>query len=150
MGKDGRAGLTRLMSSVDDDVPSGFSSMFVPMIQQIVETTSSVSSIDQEQWNRYIVKEKIGENNGNESSQPRKNSVPKSTPKSTPKSAPKSTTKTESGKSSEPKTKKLESSTRKSPFSDDQWEEIEEHRNKSNNDDIDLMADSGDTDEDGE
>lgn len=136
--KDGRAGLTRLMSSVDDDVPSGFSNMFVPMIQQIVEKTSSVSSIDQEQWNRYIVKEKIGGNDGNTNES-----------KSTSKSTPKSTQKTESNKS-EPKTKKVESSTRKSPFGDDQWAEIEEYRNKSNNDDVDLMADSGDTDEEGD
>ena len=136
--KDGRAGLTRLMSSVDDDVPSGFSNMFVPMIQQIVEKTSSVSSIDQEQWNRYIVKEKIGGNDGNTNES-----------KSTSKSTPKSTQKTESNKS-EPKTKKVESSTRKSPFGDDQWAEIEEYRNKSNNDDVDLMADSEDTDEEGD
>merc|ERR1712127_1131404 len=108
------------------------------MIQQIVEKTSSVSSIDQEQWNKYIVKERI-------TASRQKSDFLEKISKSESKSTPKSTKESEK---SEPKTKKVESSTRKSPFGDDQWAEIEEYRNKSG--DIDLMADSGDGDEDGD
>ena len=54
--KEGREGLTELMSSTDEEIPTGLSNMFIPMVQNVIEKTSQNSSIEQHQWNKYVAK----------------------------------------------------------------------------------------------